>query len=147
MPRIRIERQTVYPHEATISIRVSDLNYGAHLGYDRVLTLAHEIRVRLFSSWGVTELNLGDARTGIVASDAGANYVGEGFAGDRLSVGTRALEIGPVTFRLAHRFIHAGTGAPLAFAEIGFVAFDYQRRAPGRLPEAFIARLRGIAGE
>jgi len=134
----------VYPHTTELAIRVSDLNYGAHLGYDRILTLAHEARVQIFSQWQVTELNLGDGRTGLVAADAGVNYVGEGFLGDVLEVGTLAVEIGPVTFRLAHRFFNRKTGAGIAFAEIGFVAFDYDRRSPGRLPETFTRLLQTL---
>jgi len=141
MARIKIDRHPQYPHTLDLAIRVSDLNYGAHLGYDRILTLAHEARVQIFSGWGLTELNLGDGRTGIVAGDAGVNYTGEGFQGDVLEIGTLALDIGPVTFRLAHRFFNRKTGVNVAFAEIGFVAFDYEKRTPGKIPDVFARHL------
>ncbi|MCK9521679.1 MAG: thioesterase family protein [Proteobacteria bacterium] len=145
MPRVKVTRHPHYPHAQTLYVRVSDLNYGAHLGYDRILTLAHEARVRIFTGWQVTELDLGDGKTGLVAGDASINYLGEGFAGDPLEIGTLALEINPVTFRLAHRFVNRKTQTLVAVAEIGFVAFDYARRTPGRFPESFLAHLSTLA--
>jgi len=147
MPRIKIEEHARYPFSTELDVRVADLNYGGHLGYERLLSLAHQARVRLLAGLGATELDLGDGATGIVAADVAVTYLAEAFLNDVLVFDIKPVEIGLVAFRLAHRVRNAGSGAKIALVEIGFVGFDVRRRAPGRLPEGFLAALRALAGE
>jgi acyl-CoA thioester hydrolase len=144
MPRVRIEEHARYPFSAELDVRVADLNYGAHLGYERLLSLAHQARVRLFERLGATELDLGDGATGVVAADLAVAYLGEAFLNDVLVFELKPVEVGLVAFRLAHRVSNRASGRKIALIEIGFVGFDVRRRAPGRLPEPFLAALRGL---
>ncbi|MBN2340710.1 MAG: thioesterase family protein [Deltaproteobacteria bacterium] len=146
MPKVKVQKLSTYPVQHTLTIRVSDLNYGAHLAYDRVLTLAHQARIELFSEWNVTEIDLGDQKTGLVVGDVAVNYLGEGFLNDKISIETAAIEVGSIAFRFSHRFSNIETGKEVALAEIGFVGFDYNRRMPGRLPPEFTEKLKQIAG-
>ena len=144
MPRVKLLEQKNYPISLTLDVRVSDLNYGAHLGYDHLLSLAHQARVELFTEMGVTELNLGDKKTGIVAADLAVQYKGEAFVLDSLLFETAPVEIGLASFRLAHRVSNLTTKRPVALIEIGFAAFDLEARRSGRLPEGFKKRLEAI---
>lgn len=146
MPKVKIQRRENYPLKQELSIRVSDLNYGAHLAYDRVLTLAHQARLELFDQWNVTEMDLGDQKTGLVVGDVTVNYLGEGFLNDMLRIETATMETGSIAFRFSHRFSNLKTQKEIALVEIGFVGFDYTRRAPGRLPASFIEKLNQYAG-
>jgi acyl-CoA thioesterase FadM len=146
MARIKIKKQNDYPFKTELIIRVSDLNYGGHLGYDKVLSLAHQARLELFKQWGVTELDLGDGKTGMVASDAGVNYLGEGFLHDSISIGIKTLELTTITFRLAYSFVNISTQKEIARLETGFVAFNYKLRSTGKIPESFAEKLNTIAG-
>ena len=146
MPKVKVQKLKNYPIFNTQTIRVSDLNYGNHLAYDRVLSLAHQARVEIFSDWNVTEFDLGDQKTGLVVSDVAVNYQGEGALNDDLRIEIAATEIGAVTFRLNHCFTSSKTGSDIALAEIGFVGFDYVSKSPGRLPATFTEKLKGIAG-
>jgi acyl-CoA thioesterase FadM len=145
MAKIKIEKQEHYFFKTKLNIRVSDLNYGGHLGYDKVLTLLHQARLELFEMWGVTELDLGDQKTGIVAADAGVNYLGEGFLNDEILIEIQPVDIGAISFRLAHRITGIKKDTVIALAEIGFVGFDYSRRAPSRLPAPFMKKLKDLA--
>jgi acyl-CoA thioester hydrolase len=140
MSRIKIERYASYPFKTELDVRVSDLNYGAHLGYDSLLGLAHQARIRLFEELGVNELDLGDGKTGLIVVDIGVNYRGEAFLGDVLVFETCAAEIKHGSFRLAHR-VTKRQGADVALIELGCVAFDYGARRPSRLPDAFRDKL------
>ncbi len=42
---------------ATLEVRISDINYGNHLGHDSLVSLLHEARVRFLRHLGYTELN------------------------------------------------------------------------------------------
>ena len=144
MPRVKIEEHRRYPFSTALDVRVADLNYGAHLGYERLLSLAHQARVRLLAGLGVTELDLGGGTIGIVAADVAVTYLAEAFLDDVLVFEIKPVEIGLVAFRLAHRVTHQVTGRKIALIEIGFVGFDSRRRAPGRLPDPFVAALRAL---
>lgn len=137
MPKIKIDEQPAYPFSLELEVRVGDLNYGAHLGYDRLLGLAHQARLVLFDRLGVDEMDLGDGRTGIVAVDVAVSYLGEAFVHDVLAFEIRPVEVGRVGFRLAHRVVQKGSGKKVALIEIGFVGYDYEKRRPAGLPETF----------
>src|SRR5512137_1805185 len=57
MPRVKLEEHARYPFSTELEVRVADLNYGAHLGYERLLSLAHQARVRMLDRLGATELD------------------------------------------------------------------------------------------
>ena len=147
MSKVKLTRQARYSFSTRLPIRVSDLNYGGHLGYDKILTLAHQARIEMLGRMGVTELDLGDGSTGLVAGDAALNYLGEGFLNDIMLVEIQAVEIGAFSFRLAHRFTNLGSGAEVALAEIGLVGFNFQQRHLSKLPEAFIRKLKDFGNK
>jgi acyl-CoA thioesterase FadM len=141
MPRVTIAEQPTYPFATDLEVRVADLNYGGHLGHDRILGLAQHARLRLLRELDASELDLGDGRTGIVAVDAAVRYLGEAFVHDVLTFEIRPVEIRRTSFRLAHRVVHKERGGTIALVELGFVGYDYERRRPAELPSDFRARL------
>jgi len=142
-----LKPQSHYPITVTLDVRVNDLNYGAHLGYDRLLTLVHDVRLKLFSKLEVTELDLGDGKTGVIAVDAALSYRGEAFLHDSLLFETKPVEIGSGSFRLAHRVTNVKTQKLVALMEIGFAAFDYSSRRPASLPDGIREKLEKLADE
>lgn len=140
MPRTKIEEHAFYPFSVQLEVRVSDLNYGAHLGYDRLLGLAQEARMKMLAELDASEMDLGDGKTGMVVADVAIVYLGEAFHGDALTFDIRPVEVGRGSFRLAHRVVRQN-GAKVALIEIGVAAFDYSARRPVQLPEKLRARL------
>lgn len=140
MSAIKIEQQASYPFKTEIEVRVTDLNYGNHLGYDHLLGLAHQARIELFKVLNADEMNLGDGATGIIVADMGVNYRGEAFLGDVLIFEISAVDIKLGSFRLAHR-VKKQDGGNVALMEIGCVAFDYKERKPCKLPQTFKDKL------
>ena len=53
--RVKLEIPNFFHFETSLIIRVSDLNYGGHLGNDSFLSLAHESRIQFFKSLDMTE--------------------------------------------------------------------------------------------
>jgi len=146
MPKVKVEEHPSYPFSIELDVRVGDLNYGAHLGYDRLLGLAHQARIVLFGGLGVNEMDLGDGRTGLVAADVAVTYLGEAFVSDPLVFEIKPIEVGRVGFRLAHRVVNGKSGNKVALVEIGFVGFDYEKRRPAGLPETFREGLLALGG-
>ena len=144
MTSVKIEQRKAYPIKTELKVRVSDLNYGAHLGYDSLLGLAHQARIEIFSRWGADELDLGDGKTGLIVVDLAVSYRGEAFLNEILVFETAAVEIRHGSFRLAHRVLKSG-GGHVALIEIGCVAFDYAARRTSRLPDSFRENLAAIS--
>src|SRR5690348_12131706 len=80
MNRIKIELPEQFNFTAKIPIRITDLNYGGHVGNDIILSLIHEARVQFLRHHGYEELNFGGI--GLIMSDAGIQFRNELFYGD-----------------------------------------------------------------
>jgi acyl-CoA thioesterase FadM len=140
MPRLDLKSREPYPFSCEIVVRTTDLNYGGHLGNDRLLSLVQEARVAFLAAHGWSELDCGGA--GLIMADAALSYRAEAFAGDVLRFEVAAVEPSRVGFRLAMRVTRPGDGDEVALVETGMVCFDYARRRPVALPEAVRAACR-----
>ena len=138
MPRIDLQPLPAYPFRCDLRVRTTDLNYGGHLGNDRLLALVHEARVAFLAAHGLSELDCDGVS--LIMGDAAVVYQGEGFAGDVLRIEVAAGEPSRCGFRLFHRITRPRDGAAVALVESGMVCFDYATRRIRPLPAA-LARL------
>ncbi len=136
MPRIKLTPPTTVHFSTKLSIRITDLNYGGHLGNDRLLALLHEARAQFFKHFGYTEMNLGES-IGIIMSDAAIEYKSEGFGGDELEIKMTAQEFTPKGFDLFYQVKNLTQQKTLALAKTGIVCFDYSKRKIALVPEGF----------
>lgn len=134
MPRLDLKAREPYPFACELTVRTTDLNYGGHLGNDRLLALVQEARVAFLATHGWTELDCGGA--GLIMADAALVYRAEAFAGDVLRFEVAAVEPSRASFRLAVRATRAADGGEVALVETGMVCFDYAQRRPVALPDA-----------
>ena len=132
MPRLQLTPRSAYPFSTELAVRVTDLNYGGHLGNDRLLALLHEARVAFLAEHGWSELDC--AGTGLIMTDAAVQYRGEAFAGDLLDIEVAAGEAARTGFRLYYRITRRGDRNLVAVAETGMACFDYARRRVAPLP-------------
>ena len=106
-----------------LSVRIGDLNYGNHLGNDRILSFCHEARVRYLTALGFSELDfLGD---GLIMRDASAVYKGQGFFGNRLDIDLWAGDFWPYGFSFTYLLVRQKDQGEIARAKTGMVFFDY----------------------
>ena len=136
MPRIKLVEQTTYKFRCRLEVQPRDVNYGGHLGNDSLVSLVGTARARMFRIIGLSELDLGDGRTGMVMTDLVVNYRSEGFLFDELLVETHPGELARTGFRLFHRV--SRDDKVIALLETGFAAFDYVSRKVAPLPQRFV---------
>lgn len=140
MSRLHLELPDNTVHRTTLKVRVTDLNYGNHLGNNALLGLLHEARLDWFRALGYTdERNLGGA--GIIMADAAIIYQSEAFLGEELSIELRAGDISRVAFDLFY-VVMAGERS-VAQAKTAIVFFDYNKRRATSMPAAFRTQLEG----
>jgi acyl-CoA thioester hydrolase len=135
MPRMKIELPDTFQFETEIPIRISDINYGGHLGNDAVLSVIHEARVQFLKTKGFTESDVGGC--GIILSDAAIVYASEAFHGETLVVEVTPGEWARTSCDLLYLLTDKKSGREVARARTLVVFYDYARKRPVKAPEAF----------
>ncbi len=138
MARLKLRLPERFPFSTEIAVRVTDLNYGGHLGNDSVLSIAHEARVRFLRRHGFTEADAGGA--GILMTDAAVVYVSQGALGDVLTVEVAVADLSRCGCDILYRLACNGDGREVARVKTGILFFDYRTRRIVRVPGVFIAR-------
>ena len=133
MPRVRLKPLDTYPFHTDITVRTTDLNYGGHLGNDRLLALIHEARVAFLAGHGFSEIDCDGVS--LILADVAIAYKGEAFAGDHLRFEVTAGEPTRCGFRLFYRVTRPSDRTVIALVENGMVCFDYAERKRRSLPE------------
>lgn len=123
-----------------MAVRVTDLNYGAHLANDTVLSFFHEARVRYLAALGVNEADIGD-ETSLTQTEAHIEYKNEAFLGDVLTVFVWIDDIARVRFRVNYDIVRERDGKHIATGYVILAGFDYDSRRPKRIPESFRERI------
>ena len=138
MNRPRIDLPVSFPFSTELPVRITDINYGGHLGNDKVLTLAHEARTLFLASLGLEELAVG-AGAGLIMADAAIEFKAEVHYGDILRVSVAVMNIGRAGFDIVYHFEALKAGSPIttAVARTGMVCFDYGRKKVVSIPESF----------
>ena len=136
MPRVKIDLPEKFSFTTSIAVRMTDLNYGGHVGNDTVLTFLHEARVQYLLSLGDTELNI--AGVSLIMADAAIIYQGEMHFGDQLLISIKPVEISRVGFDLIYRIekkLNEGI-TKLVLAKTAMICYDYQLKKVASLPQA-----------
>lgn len=131
MSRIKLTLPQQFSFTATIPVRITDLNYGNHVGNDAVLSIIHEARMQFLAHHGFTELNCGGA--GLIMSDVGIEFKKEIFYGDVLLVNIAAVNFTSVGFDLYYQILNKEK-AIAALAKTGMVCYDYDKKKIAQVP-------------
>jgi acyl-CoA thioester hydrolase len=138
MPRIKVAIPGHVSFETAIPVRITDLNYGAHLGNDALLSILHEARLQLLQHFGYTELDLGGAS--LIMADVAIEYKGEGFYGDVLTLKLAFDDVHKYGFDITYHVLNQN-GKEVARAKTGMLCFNYQERKLMALPDEVKARI------
>ncbi|MFM7671212.1 MAG: acyl-CoA thioesterase [Bacteroidota bacterium] len=139
MQNWELEFQEPVVFSCELTIRISDLNYGNHLGNDRIVSLLHEARVQFLSAFQYTEMNL--ESVGLILRDLSVVLKREMFYGDALRIETSVPEWSAVGFRMQYRVIRKEMEAEIvtALAHTTMICFDYSKKKPVRVPDKLLA--------
>ena len=139
MARIKLDMPDHFSFATEIAVRISDINYGGHLGNDAVLAIAHEARVRFLQSMGYSEQDAAGA--GLIMLDAVVVYRSEGFYGDLLRVEMALGDPQTTGCDIIYLMTNVATGKEVARVKTGMAFFDYARRKVVPMPGAFRERM------
>jgi len=142
MNRIKIELPPSFHFSTTLSIRVTDLNYGGHVGNDSFLSLIQEARQQFLGSHGYQELSI--AGFGLMMADVAIEFKKELNYGDKVKISVAADDFDKLGFDLFYllEVIDGDTCILAGKAKTGMICFDYANKKKVALPLEVIAELR-----
>lgn len=135
MPRIKIELPKKFIYKTEIPIRITDINYGGHLGNDSLLSIIHEARVRFLKHLSYSESDV--EGNGIIMIDAAVQFKSEGFYGDELVIEIAVNDFTGIGCDIVYVLTNKNSGKEIALAKTGIVFFNYEKRKTAPVPAEF----------
>jgi acyl-CoA thioesterase FadM len=141
MERIKLNLTTQFSFSTIIPIRITDLNYGGHVGNDSFLTLIHEARQQFLKSFGYAELQFAGA--GLIMADAAIEFKRELNYGEAVKVSVAATAFNKLGFDLHYLLEVEENGQPVLAgkAKTGMLCYDYSLKKVVTVPEEAIRKL------
>ena len=113
MNRIKITLPEIFHFSTTLLIRVTDLNYGGHVGNDTFLSLIQEARQQFLKSHGYEELSIA-AGVGLIMADAAIEFKKELSYGEAVKISVAAAGFNKPGFDLYKLEVINGAETQLA---------------------------------
>jgi acyl-CoA thioester hydrolase len=131
MSRIQIELPENFSFSTEIFIRITDINYGGHVGNDSILSILHEARMQYLRHHGYTEMQF--EGVSMIMSDVSIQFKSEAFYGDVLKAEVQATEFTRAGFSIYYKLTK--DGSVVAIAKTGMVCYDYSKKKIVSVPE------------
>jgi acyl-CoA thioesterase FadM len=135
MRRVQIEypETTLFTHD--VPIRITDLNYGNHLGHDTLVSILHDARAQFFRHYDMKESDTDGC--GMMIADLEVSYRAEVFFGQVLRVDVAVANLRSRGCDLFYRAADRESGRIVALARTGIVFFDLAGRQLVKIPARF----------
>lgn len=140
MERVKLNFPTdAVIHHHSVSVRVTDMNYGRHLGHDALVSLLHEARSQALMAVGYPEWDLAGYHS--VVADLAVQYQSEARCPDVLVVETAIPDPAGKALSVYHRVL-ADEGARLvATARLNLLVMDSTAGNPVAVPAEVVQAL------
>lgn len=145
MARIKIDLPDNFFFTTTIPIRITDINFGGHVGNDTILSIIHESRAKFLTHHGYHELDL--AGVGTIMSDVAIEYKNQTYYGDEIIASVAVGEVTKVAFDLFYKLEKKskdGNLITVALAKTWMVCYDYELKKVAAIPEKAIKKLTSL---
>jgi len=122
-------------YSTPMSVRVTDINAGNHLGNDSMISMISEARARFLFEFGVAETERDG--TGIIVTDLATTYRAEAHARDQLLFEVGVMDFNKYGGDIIFRITRPRDRKLIAMAKSGFVFFNYKTSQVVMMPEDF----------
>lgn len=135
MPRATIEMPDTFHFSTRLTVRITDINYGSHLGNDTILAYVHEARLRFLSHYGFSEKDVDGA--GIIMADAVIVYKSQAYYGDSLLIQIAVSDLSKRACDFIYKITRETDGKEIARIKTRIAFFDYQKNSTIPIPDKF----------
>jgi acyl-CoA thioesterase FadM len=135
MPRLKIDLPKKILVSVSVPVRITDINYGNHVGNHAIVEIIHEARVQFLKNHGFTELDI--AGTALIMSELLVEYKNESFYNDILEINIYCGEITRVAFELFYKISTKRNEEEIiiALAKTGMVCYNYELKKVTPVPQ------------
>ena len=143
MARIKLTLPEHKIFTTKIAVRITDINYGNHLGNDALVSILHEARMQWLTSLNYTEINI--ENTALIMADLAVEYKSESYYGDVFLIDIFIGEITKVSFEIFYNIytMRKGESILIAKAKTGMVCYDYDAKKVMNIHEEFALLING----
>ena len=135
MARVKLDLPDVFTFSTQLDVRVTEINYGNHVGNDRMVSLLHEARLRFLREYGFGEFNIGGV--GLIVTDLVVSFTSESFVGDLLTFHVGLTDFNKYGCDVVYKVENEAQEKQVVQAKTGIVFFDYDERKVTRIPRVF----------
>jgi len=141
MARIKIDLPEKFLFSTSIAVRITDINYGGHVGNDTVLSIIHEARMQFLKSHGYEELNF--EGVGMIMADVAIEFKNELFYCDVINVSVAIKDFSKVSFDIYYKLEKEAADKKelVAIAKTAMVCYDYEKKKIVPVPDKAISTL------
>ena len=141
MERIKLQLSPQFLFTTNLTIRITDINYGGHVGNDSFLSLIHEARQQFLNYYGYSELNF--AGVGLIMVDAAIEYKKELNYGEAVKISVAAVNFNKIGFDLHYLLEVNNNGVynVAAKAKTGMLCYNYELKKKMPVPEEVLQKI------
>lgn len=145
MERIKVHLTKSFGFSTIIPIRITDLNYGGHVGNDVFLSLIHEARQQFLQHHRHTELSFWGVS--LIMVDAALEYKAELYHNDVVKISVAATGFDKLGFDFHYLVEIEKDGKQVVAAKVktGMTCYDYSARKKVSVPAEAIETLSSTA--
>ena len=141
MERVKINLPGTFHFSTNIKIRITDLNYGGHVGNDSFLSLIHEARQQYLHHYGYSELEIENAS--LIMADAAIEFKKELIYNDEVKISVAANGFDKYGFDIFYKLeiINNDKTILAGKAKTGMLCYDYHNKKLMVVPVQAIEKL------
>src|SRR5215213_195217 len=133
MNQIKPNLPKEFSYYTFLPIRITDINYGGHVGNDTVLTLFHEARMQFLKHHSFSEMDFGGVA--LIMRSVIIEFKKEIFYGDTLKVYVALANFNRIGFDVCYKMVKDAEEIIVAEGKTGMICYDYKLKKIMNVPE------------
>lgn len=125
-----------YPFSTIIPVRITDINYGNHLGHAETVGIFHHARVLFLNKHDFDEMNIDGY--GVILLNSQYSFKTEAKFNNQLLINVGVSEFSKLKFSFSYQALNNETGDIISDGNEEFVLYDYTKRKIAKMPEDFL---------
>jgi len=134
-PTLITNNKTVFSVE--IPVRITDVNYGKHLGHMAVVGIFHQARLLFLNQYHIDEMNV--EGKGIILLHSSYTFKHQAFFNTRLIVKVSIDAYSKTKFNFLYEATDKETGKIIVTGREESAFFDYNKGKPSKIPNSFLS--------
>lgn len=138
MERVKVNLPSGFNFSTNLKIRITDINYGGHVGNNSFLSLVHEARQQFLNNFGYSEFQI--ENVALIQADAVIEFKKELNYGDNVKISVAAAGFDKYGFDIFYKLeiINDRSTVLCAKAKTGMICYDYENKKLMPVPNTVV---------